>query len=375
MDTLVQELAAWPRARVEALIAQAQPADVDAAIVREECSVADLAALLSPHARPRLESMAREAQHLTRWHFGRTIGLYAPIYLSNVCAADCLYCGFAARSGNTEQRITLDPGAIRAECASLSSHGFESVLLLTGEAPDVATIDYVAEAVSIASEYFSSVSVEMYAMDLDEYTRLCEAGLEGVTLYMETYDRETYARVHQAGVKKDYEHRLNALERAGRAGAWKLNLGVLLGLFDWRVDAFWMALHARYLQKRCWQSAVAVSFPRLRHAPQRFQIPTPVGDASLVHMMLALRLFLPEAGMVMSTRESAQFRDRLIPLGITFMSAGSSTRPGGYATCGEETLEQFEIDDQRPPEEVAQAIAAAGYDPVWKDFDRAFHNQ
>ncbi|NIA15260.1 MAG: 2-iminoacetate synthase ThiH [Nitrospiraceae bacterium] len=373
MENLVQELAAWPRERVEALIAQAQPHDVDAAIAREERSVADLAALLSPHARPRLETMAHEAQRLTRWHFGRTIGLYAPIYLSNVCAADCLYCGFATHSGNKERRITLEPDAIRAECKSLSAHGFENVLLLTGEAPNVATIDYLVEAVSIANEYFSSVSIEMYAMDLEQYTRLCEAGLEGVTLYMETYDRETYIRVHQAGVKQDYEHRLNALERAGQAGTWKLNLGVLLGLFDWRVDALWMALHARYLQKHCWRSAVAISFPRLRHAPQRFEIPAPVSDADLVHMMLAMRLFLPEAGMVVSTRESAEFRDRLIPLGVTFMSAGSSTRPGGYATCGEETLEQFEIEDSRPPEEVARVIAAAGYDPVWKDFDRAFH--
>ena len=183
------------------------------------------------------------------------------------------------------------------------------MLLLTGEAPNVATIDYLAEAVAIANEYFSSVSIEMYAMDLDQYTRLCEAGLEGVTLYMETYDRDTYTRMHQAGVKQDYEHRLNALERAGRAGAWKLNLGVLLGLFDWHVDAFWMALHARYLQKQCWQSAVSISFPRLRHAPARFEIPAPVGDTDLVHMMLAMRLLLPEAGMVVSTRESAEFRD------------------------------------------------------------------
>ena len=370
--TLACELAAWPRASVARLIAQARPADVDAAIAREERTLADLAALLSPVARPKLETMAREAQRLTRWHFGRTIGLYAPIYLSNVCAADCLYCGFAARSGKQQKRITLSPAAIRRECAALAERGFASVLLLTGEAPRVATLDYVAEAVAIAHEYFPSVSVEIYAMSVEEYRTLCARGLEGVTLYMETYDPDQYATVHQTGLKQDYAARLDALTRAGLAGARRLNLGALLGLFNWRLDGFWMGLHARHLQKHCWQSAVAVSFPRLRHTPERFVPPTPVNDADLVQLMIALRLFLPEAGFTLSTRESAAFRDRLIPLGITMMSAGSSTRPGGYANSGDDTLEQFEVEDERSPGEVAAAIAQAGYDPVWKDFDSAF---
>ena len=370
--TLARELAAWPRESVAHLIAQTRPADVDAALAREERTLADLAALLSPVARPKLEAMAREAQRLTRWHFGRTIGLYAPIYLSNVCAADCLYCGFAARSGKRQKRITLNPDEIRRECAALAERGFANVLLLTGEAPRVATLDYVAEAVAIAHEYFPAVSVEIYAMSVEAYRTLCASGLEGVTLYMETYDPDQYATVHPAGLKQDYAARLDALTRAGRAGARRLNLGALLGLFDWRLDGFWMGLHSRYLQKLCWQSAVAVSFPRLRHTPERFVPPTPVQDADLVQLMLALRLFLPEAGFTLSTRESAAFRDRLIPLGITMMSAGSSTRPGGYATSGDDTLEQFEVEDERSPEEVAAAIAHAGYDPVWKDFDSAF---
>jgi 2-iminoacetate synthase len=210
-------------------------------------------------------------------------------------------------------------------------------------------------------------------MEQAGYERLCEAGLDGVTLYMETYDRETYAQVHLAGKKKDYPYRLEALERAGKAGARRLNLGALLGLFDWRAEGFWMGLHARYLQKACWRSAVAVSFPRLHHAPPRFTPQCRVTDPELVQLMLALRLFLPEAGFTMSTRESAAFRDKLIPLGVTLMSAGSSTRPGGYATHGDETLEQFAIEDTRPPAEVAAAIRKAGYDAVWKDFDPAFH--
>jgi 2-iminoacetate synthase len=365
-------LSAWPKERIADAMARIAPHHVDAALARDERGLQDLLALLSPHARSRLDSMAREAQRLTRWHFGRTIGLYVPIYLSNVCASDCPYCGFAVRSGRKEKRVTLSPDEIYRECRVLAEQGFENVLLLTGEAPRVATLPYLAQAVRIAHEYFASVSVEVYAMSTDQYRMLHECGLEGVTLYMETYEPDTYARLHTVGLKKDYEWRLNALERAGEAGARRLNLGALLGLFDWRAEGLWMALHARYLQKRCWQSAVAISFPRLRHVPERFSVPAPVRDVELVQLMLALRLFLPEVGFTLSTRESARLRDHLIPLGITMMSAGSSTRPGGYATSGNEVLEQFEIEDMRSPAEVAKAIVRAGYDPVWKDFDRAF---
>jgi len=371
--SFLDELQRWPKARVRNLVSEATPEDVDRALACETCAPQHLAALLSPHARVRLEDMARKAWRLTRWHFGRTIGLYAPIYLSNVCTSDCAYCWFAVKSRSTEKRVTLDDPAIRRECEALAAHGFESVLLLTGDAPRVVPVEYLAHAVEIARAHFSSVSVEVYAVDGEDYRYLCDAGLEGVTLYMETYDQETYAQVHLAGKKRDYAYRLDALERAGAAGARRLNAGALLGLFDWRVDGFWLGLHARYLQQRCWQSAIAISFPRLRHVPDRFTPPCPVKDADLVQLMLALRLYLPEAGFTLSTREPAALRDRLMPLGVTLMSAGSSTRPGGYATHGADTLEQFAIEDRRPPEKVVAAIRKAGYDPVWKDFDRAFH--
>lgn len=370
--SFANQLNDWPSDRIEAAVARATVADVDRAVAREDRTAADLAALLSPAAESRLESMAREAQRLTRWNFGLTIGLYVPLYISNVCNADCLYCGYAMGSGVELERRTLDASSIRLECEWLAERGFQNVLLLTGESRAAAPIDYIAEAITIAREYFAGVSIEMYAMDLDEYARLCAAGLEGVTLYMETYDRPLYASVHCAGEKRDYDDRLDAIERAGRAGVRRLSIGALLGLGDWRVDGFHTALHARYLQKTCWQSAVAVSFPRLRHVPDRFDVPCTMSDKQLVQLMLAQRLFLPEAGMNLSTRESATLRDRLIPLGVTMMSAGSSTRPGGYATYGEETLEQFKIEDGRTPAEVAAAIRAAGYEPVWKDFDLAF---
>ena len=370
--SFLEELGAWPRARIEALIEQARPEDVAAAIAREQRTPEDLCAMLSPHAQACLEPMAAEARRLTRWHFGRTIGMYAPIYISNVCGADCVYCGYAVRSGNRERRLNLSAAEIRTECAALAVEGYRNVLLLTGEARRAAPVSYIAEAVAIAREFFPSVSVEVYSLDEDEYRLLCQRGLEGVTLYMETYDPTVYKAVHLKGQKTDYRYRLDAIERAGRAGARRLSIGALLGLTDWRIDGFWTALHGRYLQRACWQSAVSVSFPRLLHTPARFSIPHLVTDAELVQLMLAIRLFLPEAGFNLSTRERGTFRDHLIPLGVTMMSAGSSTRPGGYATHVDETLEQFAIEDQRPPAEVVKAIRAQGYEPVWKDFDNAF---
>lgn len=360
----------------------ATAADVERALAREERTLEDFAALLSPAARPYLEVMAREAQRLTRWHFGRTISLYAPIYISNLCAADCVYCGFAARSGSREKRITLQPAEIAAECAALAAQGFENVLLLTGEAPKTVTVDYIAYAVEVAREHFAGVSVEVYAVEQEDYARWVAAGLEGVTMYMETYHRPTYKEVHLLGGKADYDYRLDALTRAGRAGVRKLNIGALLGLYDWRIEALWTGQHAKYLQRECWQSAVGISFPRLLHTPERYHVHYPVSNADLVQCMLAMRLYVPEAGFNLSTREAPELRDKLIPLGVTHMSAGSSTQPGGYATYQRgqadertnfrEVLEQFAIEDHRPVPEVIASIKAAGYDPVWKDFDRAF---
>ena len=319
--------------------------------------------------------MARAANRLTRQHFGRTITLYAPIYLSNVCTCDCTYCGYAIRSGITGERRTLTDAEIHEECRALAAHGFQHVLLLTGEAPRTAPVEYLADAVAIARRYFVSVSVEVYALEQPGYHTLVDRGLEGVTLYMETYHRDTYAKVHVIGKKKDFDYRLHAMERAGRAGVRRLGIGALLGLYDWRIDGFWTALHARYLQKTCWQSAVSLSFPRLLHTPERFPVQSLLSDAEFVQLILAMRLFLPEAGFNLSTRERAHFRDNLIPLGVTHMSAGSSTRPGGYSSLGEQTLPQFEIEDRRTPAQVVDAIRKAGYEPVWKDFDHGFHGQ
>ncbi len=348
------------------------------AIKKEALSIDDLIALLSPKATPFLEQIAQKAHRLTRWHFGRTISIYAPIYLSNLCASDCVYCYFASHSGIREKRVTLAEEQIREECIELNKKGIQTVLLLTGDAPNRVPVDYIANAVRIAKEYFKSVSVEVYSMEEKEYAQLASTGTEGVTLYMETYDKDTYDKVHLSGKKRDYTYRLDALERAGRAGIRRLTCGALLGLSNWRLDMVWLALHAKYLEKTCWQSVISLSFPRLKHTPSRFKVPHLVSLEELVQIITAMRLFLPYSPFNLSTRESAEVRDHLIPLGITSMSAGSSTRPGGYKVFHDTTttqrpvLEQFEIDDHRTVEEVVQAIKQKGYDPVWVDFEPGF---
>ena len=370
--SFLQQIQSWPESRIREMYAAVTTDKVRSALSRERRDLSDLIALLSPEAVPFLESMAHEAQALTRKHFGCTISLYAPIYLSNVCAANCVYCGFSATSDSTQKRITLSPPEIEKECEALAALGYKSVLLLTGDAPAVVPPEYIAEACAIARRWFPSVAVEVYSMDEEAYALLCRNGLDGITLYMETYHQDTYEKMHIHGRKRDYLYRLEAVERAAEAGVRRISIGALLGLYDWRIELVWLALHARYLEKHCWKAALSLSFPRLRHTPDSFQIPHPVDDIALAQMMLAMRLFLPEAGFNLSTREPAELRDRLIALGVTAMSAGSSTRPGGYGAPECNTLAQFEIDDNRSPDEVVAMIRNAGYDPVWKDFDDAF---
>ncbi len=370
--TFIDTLHRWPRERIASLYAAVTPALVESALCRRHRDIPDLIALFSPQATPFLEKMASQAHQTTLRQFGCTISLYAPIYLSNVCAANCVYCGFSACADTSQPRVTLSDEAIASECEALAKMGYKSVLLLTGDAPAVASPQYIAKACAIARRWFSSVAVEVYSMEAEDYALLCHNGLDGVTLYMESYDEATYAAMHRAGKKKDYRYRLDTLERAGKAGVRRLSTGILLGLFDWRIDAVWLALHVQHLQKHCWQSAVSISFPRLRHVPGGFDIPAPMPDAELTQMMVALRLMFPEAGFNLSTREPAALRDRLVPLGVTSMSAGSSTRPGGYARPEDHNLAQFEIEDTRSPAEVVKMIVRSGYDPVWKDFDQAF---
>ncbi len=331
----------------------------------------NLMVLVSPAAENYLEEMARLTRGLTIQKFGRTIRLYAPLYLSNYCVNSCRYCGFNRDNKFERIRLTLEQALAEAEI--IASEGFRDILLVSGEDREFVSAGYLAELAERLRDKFSFIAIEIYRMDQAEYARLFEAGIEGVTLYQETYSREAYAHYHPAGPKSDYENRLKAPDSIAAAGMREIGLGVLLGLADWRIETLALAEHAHYLMRRYWQCHVSFSFPRLRPAyeVETSQFKHLLSDKNLAQMIMALRLCFADAGLVLSTREPAELRDHLIKLGITKISAGSKTNPGGYSRqCG--SIEQFEVNDARTPAQVAAMIRAQGAEAVWKDWDSAF---
>jgi 2-iminoacetate synthase len=328
--------------------------------------------LISPAAENFIEQMAQIAHQLTLQRFGRTVRLYAPLYVSNYCVNGCLYCGFSTNHRFSRIRLTVEQALAEAE--TITKEGFKDLLLVSSEDKNFITVDYLTELASKLRPKFSSLSVEIYQMSADEYAKLFAAGIEGVTLYQETYGRETYRKYHPAGPKADYDYRLSAADSFGQAGMREIGLGALLGLDDWRLETLALAEHAHYLMKRYWKSRVSFSFPRLRPAKDvdsaQFNL---LSDKNLVQMILALRLCFADAGMTISTREPAHLRDQLVKLGITRMSAGSKTNPGGY-TSHTDSVGQFDIDDSRSPAQIAAMLKSQGLEPVWKDWDSAFSN-
>lgn len=343
--------------------------DVERALAAERLRPDDLQALLSPAAAPYLERMAERAHRLTLQRFGKNILLYAPLYLSNLCVNGCRYCGFSASNQVPRRTLTLDE--VWTEAKVLHDQGFRHILLVTGEAPKAVDNDYLAACVRRIQPLFSSISIEVYPMDTAGYRQMVDAGVDGLTIYQETYNRALYEQMHPFGKKRDYDFRLLTPERGGAAGLRRIGIGFLLGLGEFRSEAFFLGLHALHLSRHYWRTQVSVSFPRIRPADGGFQPLHPVSDRDFVQLLCALRLLLPDAGLVLSTRESAALRDNLLPLGITQMSAGSCTAPGGYADKDLST-QQFAIDDDRSPEEVCRLIRASGYEAVWKDWDGAF---
>lgn len=341
--------------------------DVERALARDTLTERDYLALLSPAARAFLEPMAQKARRLTIQHFGRVIVLYTPLYLSNYCVNRCLYCGLNA--ANQIARKTLTLKEIEAEGKAIAATGLRHLLLLTGESRHHAPLSYLVEAAGILRPYFSSLGIEVYPLETEEYRTLLEAGIDSLTIYQEVYDEEIYMQVHQAGPKRDYRYRLEAPERGCQAGMVSVNIGALLGLNDWRREAFITGLHAAYLQDHYWATEIAVSFPRLRpHAGSNFIPPIKVTDADLVQMMLALRLYRPRVGITISTRERPELRDRLVMLGVTKLSAGSSTEVGGRTTADKGEA-QFEVADRRTVAEIYQMVLRQGYQPVLKDWE------
>ena len=346
----------------------ATDADVERALRTSRRTLDDFATLLSPAAGARLEDLARQAHHSTIERFGRVVRLFAPLYLSNECVSTCTYCGFSAP--NDIVRRTLEPKEVLTEARALLVAGFRHLLLVSGEHARIVSKDYLVACAEILAPEVPSLAVEVQVWGEDTYRRLVDAGCDGLVCYQETYDRDVYEDVHLKSKKRNYEWRLAAPDRAAAAGMRRLGIGALLGLRpDWRLDALAVAAHAQALIRRWWRCEVSVALPRLRPAAGGFVPASPVGDRDLVQILCALRLFLPDVGVTLSTREPAPLRDAMVPLGVTQMSAGSHTEPGGYASESD-AEPQFEISDTRSPAEVAAALRAAGYDPVWKDWQR-----
>ena len=396
--SFVAEFDALPTAALIQRARSASGADVQRLITGGAATLSDFATLLSPAAGELLEPLCARSQALTRQRFGKVIRLFAPLYLSNECVNNCAYCGFSR--DNAIFRVTLSVEEVRREAQALAAQGFRNILLVAGEHPKFVSNGYLADCVRALHETIPSLSLEIGPMETEDYRPLVAAGAEGLVVYQETYDREIYGRMHTLGPKRDFNWRLECPERAYAAGFRRLGIGALHGLADWRTEALATAAHAAYLSRHCWKAQVTVSLPRLRPCAGDFQPLTHLGDRELVQLIAAFRLFMPDVGLVLSTREPAALRDGLLPLGITHASAGSHTEPGGYTGAGKDSIHQtvrgrivalaadagervlatgratnatgqFEIADDRSPEEVAALIRRLGYEPVWKDWDAA----
>ncbi len=351
------------------LVYQSSAADVENALLKERLSVQDLGALLSPAAAERLPALAARASALTAARFGRTIQIYSPLYLSSFCCNNCLYCGFSTENKIERRVLTLDEA--EQESLLLADRGFSHILLVSGEAPAKMGVDYLVELAGRLRNRFASISIEIQPLTEAEYRRLFKAGITSVAVYQETYDKDVYREVHLAGPKADMENRLATPARVAAAGMREVGIGALLGLSDWRLEGISLGMHLAWLRHNYWQTALTVSFPRMRPATGNFEPKVAVSESDLAQLLFALRIFDHDVGLLLSTREEARFRDGMIGLAPTRYSAGSCTAPGGYSNP-EQDGEQFSIDDQRGIDEVCRDIKARGFDPVRKDWDAVF---
>lgn len=345
-------------------------ADVEIALSKPHLDLEDFMALVSPAAAPYLEQMAALSRMHTLSRFGKTISMYVPMYITNSCTNSCVYCGFNRH--NPMRRVILTPEQIKDECEAIKRLApFDNLLLVTGENPKVAGVEYLENALRVCRPYFNNLSIEVMPLKSEEYHRLTQSGLNGVVCFQETYHRDRYKVYHPAGMKSNFEWRLNGYDRMGQAGVHKIGMGVLIGLEDWRTDVTMMAMHLGYLRKRYWKTKFSVNFPRMRPSEGHFQPNVVMSDRELAQLTFAFRIFDHDVDISYSTRERPEFRDRMLSLGVTSMSAGSKTEPGGYHTYPQ-ALEQFSVSDSRTPAEVAEAIRREGYETVWKDWDKCF---
>jgi 2-iminoacetate synthase len=363
---------------------------LDNLALEKSSSVRRFENLIAPKSETELEAMAQMSRNLTLQNFGRTMRLFAPLYLSNECINNCRYCGFSR--DNPILRVTLTVDQVIAEARHLLERGFRQVLLVAGEHPKFVSKNYLADCVRALAPHFSSISIEVGPMTTEAYKEIVDLGAEALVVYQETYNRAVYSEMHTAGPKRDFNFRLDCVERGYEAGFRRLGVGVLFGLSRWQEEAVALAAHLEYLFKRCWKAQITVSLPRLRPAAGGFRPLFSISDRELAQLVCALRITFPQLGIVLSTRERASLRDSLVSLGVTMMSAGSHTEPGGYTHQGAKDLHltvrgkivapefqngedqlatgQFEISDERSPAEIANFLRSRGLEPVWKDWDQ-----
>jgi 2-iminoacetate synthase len=341
--------------------------DVKRALGKDRLDLSDFQALISPAAKPYLELMVQKSMQITQKRFGKTIQFYIPLYLSNACTNNCVYCGF--NHNNDIDRTILSREDVLAEARAIRKLGFEHILLVTGEDNRQCGVDYFQEMMEVLRAEFSLISIEVQPLQTEEYKRLAQYGLNTVYIYQETYNEANYKHYHPAGKKSNFKYRIETPDRLGKAGVHKVGLGCLLGLEDWRIDSSFTAMHLNYLEKHYWQTKYSISFPRLRPHAGSYEPQYNAGQRDLVQLICAYRLFNEQVELSLSTREDAHFRDNMLKVGVTSFSAGSKTNPGGYS-ANKESLEQFSIDDDRTPAEIAEMVRQNGYEVVWKDWDR-----
>ncbi|PID88432.1 MAG: 2-iminoacetate synthase ThiH [Bacteroidia bacterium] len=368
MKTFYHEIQNIDPKQIEQEISAKTSADVEKALATAgHSNLEDFKALLSPAALPYLEQMAQISRRLTQKRFGKTMQLYVPLYLSNECTNHCLYCGFSTK--NQIKRKTLTDSEILNEISAIKDLGFEHILLVTGEHEHKSGFEYLQNAINLIKDKFALISLEVQPLLQEEYAMLAQNKLNTVYVYQETYFEKTYRKYHLQGKKTDYRFRLETPDRLGKAGIHKIGLGFLMGLENWRVEAFFLAMHLQYLERKYWKTKFSISFPRLRPHEGTFSPAFPVGEKELVQLITAYRLFNENVELSLSTRESEQFRNHALHIGITAMSAGSSTEPGGYLEQNK-ALKQFEVNDDRSPEAVSRMIQEAGYEPVWRNWTK-----
>jgi 2-iminoacetate synthase len=353
--------------------------------------------LIAPTSNEQLEAMAAESQKLTRRNFGKTMRLFAPLYVSNECVNNCTYCGFSR--DNPILRTTLTIEQVVTEARHLHSLGFRNILLVAGEHPKFVSDGYLQNCIDAIKSFIPTVAIEVGPMEDHQYAEIVDHGGEGLIVYQESYQREVYSKLHTAGPKKNFDWRLECPERAYAGGFRRIGIGALFGLAPWRQEAVALAAHLEYLYKHCWKASFSVAFPRMRPYAGNYEYaPDPdlfLDDRAFVQLTAAFRICFPCVNIVLSTREPAKFRNSMLGLGVTHMSAGSQTEPGGYTGAGHDDLhltikgrrveidepkpcqkatEQFTIDDKRSPSQISDLLQSKGYETVWKDWDEAILN-